>query len=172
MGISSHFPSFSLMPTPHKLFAQPSLPVEDWYFPSPYSMRLRTCFSHNPSALHSPFPLPCASRGKPRSLNTPSIPVFQNSRIAQPLFRKLSTTPTPLPTITSEAFPLFLTELRVLLSFSLISYPFPTTRRACQLYFQSQRPNLAPAPAKCISSRQILTIPVIQRTTLFSTRTK
>ncbi len=152
------------LPQPQKVFAEPSLPVEDASLPTPDSMRLRTTFSHNPSALHSPFPHPCGSRGKPGSLHHLSTPVFQNSRIAQPSFGKLRTYPTSLPSITSEAFPLFHAELRVLLSFSLISYPFPTTRRmpfACSSP-RTQKP--LPPCASTAYPRQILLFPVIQTT--------
>jgi len=93
-------------------------------------MRLCPRFSHKRATLHSPFPAPCGSRGKHRSPQLQTLPLFQDSRIPQPQFRNPRTTPTPPITITSDGFPLFLQQLRVLLSFLLISYPFPTTRRA------------------------------------------
>ena len=93
-------------------------------------MRLCPRFSHKRATLHSPFPAPCGSRGKHRSPQLQTLPLFQDSRIAQPKFRNPRTTPTPPLTTTSDGFPLFLQQLLVLLSFLLISYPFPTTRRA------------------------------------------
>jgi hypothetical protein len=46
-------------------------------------------------------------------------------RIAQLGFEKPACQSTPFPIVVSEVFPLFLPELRVLLSFLLISHPFP-----------------------------------------------
>jgi hypothetical protein len=46
-------------------------------------------------------------------------------RIAQLGFENLACLSTPCLIVVSEVFPLFLPELRVLLSFLLISHPFP-----------------------------------------------
>jgi hypothetical protein len=87
---------------------------------------LHTCSA----ALHRPNLHTCGSRGKNGRQQQGHLPLIQNCRNAQLSFRKLRTCPSPLLQSTSDTFPLFLTELRVLLSFSLFFYPFPTTRRA------------------------------------------
>ncbi len=79
--------------------------------------------------------------------------LFLNSSIPQPRFRKPVTPPTSSPTITSEGFPLFHAQLRVLLAFLLISYPLSTTRRAMRPYASNLNPpphldkNAYPRPA-------------------------
>ena len=104
--------------------------MEDTLFPTPCPMRSRPHFSHRPSAFHNPFQPTCGSRGKHRT-PYPHFNLFiQNSRYPQPRFGKLRTSPTPPQTTTSEAFPLFLHERLVLLSFLLLFLPFSSTRRA------------------------------------------
>ena len=60
-----------------------------------------------------------------RALPPHRKPVFQNSSIPQRKFRKSNHLPSSHPTTISEDFPLFQPELRVLLSFLYIFYPFP-----------------------------------------------
>jgi hypothetical protein len=99
--------------------------VEDAPSANPIGWRLRTRYSHSPSALHRPFCNACGRRGKPRSSRASLSAVFLNSSIPQPGFRKSNHMPSSTPTVTSEDYPLFQPELRVLLSFLYISYPFP-----------------------------------------------
>ena len=98
---------------------------------TPCPTHLRTCFSHKPFALHSPFCASCGSRGKQGPLNTSTHPVFQFPSIPQPRFRKLTRKPTlSLPAI-SATFPLLLPERRVLLSYFFISYTFSSSPSRC-----------------------------------------
>jgi len=90
--------------------------------PTPCPTRLRTLFSHNLSAMHSPFSASCATRGKPMPSSSSPIPVFQFPSIPQPRFRKLTHLSTHSPPTTSAEFPLFLPERRVLLSYFFIPY--------------------------------------------------
>jgi hypothetical protein len=150
------------------IFLKPSLPVDDTALQSPSSMRLRPCFSHRQSALHSPFPSLCGRRGKQGPPYPPSSLLFQNSRNAQSRFRKLRTLSTHLNPTTSEAFPLFHPQLRVLLSFLLIILPFSyypshPHRLARKIHVQSPAARTSP-----LSSPN----PVIQRSPSFSTRTQ
>jgi hypothetical protein len=98
--------------------------------PNPCPTRLRTHFSHKSIALHSPFCVACGSRGKPVTANPPHNPVFQFPSIPQLRFRKLTHHSTLSLRTTSPEFPLFLPELRVLLSYFLSLIRFPITRNA------------------------------------------
>jgi hypothetical protein len=80
--------------------------------------------------LHSPFSSPCASRGKLGTSHPTHNLVFQIRSFAQPCFRKLTPYATSSPQTSSPFFPLFLRQLRVLLSFFLIFTAFLTTRRS------------------------------------------
>ena len=90
--------------------------------PSIYAALTLLC-THSQLALHMPFQRTCGSRGKAGPQQRSPLPVFQNRRIAQLRFRKLRTPPTVAFANTLRPFPLFLVELRVLLSFSLILLP-------------------------------------------------
>ncbi len=92
------------------------------------------------TALHMHFQCACGSRGKPGSAQATALPLFQNCRIAQLRFRKLRNRSTVTFADTLRSFPLFLVELRVLLSFSLILHPFITTRRALRALFNLRTP--------------------------------
>ena len=95
---------------------------------SPCSERSLAEFPHKPSAFHMAFSRPCGRRGKHGAPLARCRLVLQTSSNPQPRFRKLTCTSSPYLAKTSSEFPLFLRELRVLLSFiSLIllfsSYP-------------------------------------------------
>jgi hypothetical protein len=104
-----------------------ALPVHSPSPPAPCPTRLRTLFSHKSTALHSPFPAPSANSGKPGSHHLFLCLLIQNSSIPQPQFRKLTHPSTPSQQSSSPKYPLFLPERRVLLSISLISYPFSSS---------------------------------------------
>ena len=91
--------------------------------------RLRTRFSHKMSCLHKPVSASCGSRGKHGPVSPARSRVFQIPSFAQLCFRKPEPSASLSDKTTSSFFPLFLGELRVLLSFSLFFYPFPRTRR-------------------------------------------
>jgi hypothetical protein len=112
--------------------------VEDWPPESPCPVRRWTRFSHKLSAFHRVFRGICGRRGKQGQCDSREWPVLKKPRIAQTGFRKLDSQPTPYPPISSEAFPLFLGELRVLLSFLLIYSPISSYPVA--LWGQARRP--------------------------------
>jgi len=114
---------------------------------SPCLTHLRTCFSHKPFALHSPFYISCGSRGKQGLLNSSTHPVFQFPSIPQPRFRNLNRLPTLSLPVISATFPLFLPERRVLLSFSLSLIRFPLTRCTAHVHLQTCH-SPAPNPQK------------------------
>jgi hypothetical protein len=99
--------------------------VEDQSSANPMPQRLETHFSHRSPALHRAFFAACVKSGKLGSESGSARTVFQNSSIPQPGFRKPTPSPSSSSTTTSEVYPLFLRELRVLLSFLLFFYPFP-----------------------------------------------
>ncbi len=99
--------------------------VEDKPSANRILQRLRTHFSHRSSALHRLFFVACGKSGKPGSLSGSASIFFQNSSIPQPRFRKPTPRSSSTSTTTSEVYPLFQPELRVLLSFLLFFYPFP-----------------------------------------------
>ena len=106
---------------------QKASPVHTPSSPAPCPARIRTRFSHKSSALHSPFRIPSVNRGKQGSLAPSPRLLIQNSSIPQPQFRKLTHPSTPSQQSSSPKYPLFLPERRVLLSISLISYPFSSS---------------------------------------------
>jgi hypothetical protein len=96
--------------------------------------------------------------------NLPFKRDFQNSRIAQPRFRKPASPSSSSPTIISEEFPLFLTELRLLLSFLLFLYRF-SHHPSHHAHLHSQAPQCSHSPcAKLRFSIPAPSIPGIQRT--------
>jgi hypothetical protein len=99
--------------------------VEDQSPANPIPQRLGTHYSHKTSALHRLFLTACGRGGKPGSSRATPSTVFQNSSNPQPGFRKSNRCPSSTLTITSEEYPLFRPELRLLLSFLYILYPFP-----------------------------------------------
>jgi len=113
----------SFRPRPNKL--DPALPVQPTAAQNPWPTRLWTRFSHNDPTLHRGLQAPCGRRGKLGSLSTAFRPLIQSSSIAQPCFRKPAIPSNPYASISSEGFPLFLPQLRVLLAFLLSTYPFP-----------------------------------------------
>jgi len=118
------------------------------------------------TALHMQFQCACGSRGKPGSALASALPLFQNRRIAQPGFRKLRNSSTVTFTDTLRSFPLFLVELRVLLSFSLILHPFITTRRALCAHLKHRKPPASSRQRTAAGSteRQERNILIFQRT--------
>jgi hypothetical protein len=85
-------------------------------------------FPHTPAPFHSHFQRLCGRGGKSGAPLTLRRQVFKSSSIPQPGFRKPTPTSTSCTSWTSSEYPLFLPELRLLLSFiSLIlifsSYP-------------------------------------------------
>jgi hypothetical protein len=94
-----------------------------------------TLFSHKPSSFHRGFGRPCGTGGKYGTGRRPQRPDFQNSSIAQPRFRKLGTCSTPYRSISSEGFPLFLPQLRVILYFllSLLLFSYYPSRLTATL---------------------------------------
>ena len=117
----------------------------------------RTRFSHKSSSLHSLFSLPCASRGKLGTSHPTHNLVFQIRSFAQPRFRKLTPMATSSAQTTSPFFPLFLVQLRVLLSFFLIITAFLTTRRFALLISQTRHriPRPLHPPRTFRSARQL-----------------
>jgi hypothetical protein len=97
--------------------------VEDVGTATPCPARRWTRFSQNASAFHRGSGGACGRRGKQGSVGTHAKPVFQYSSIAQPGFRKLARKSSRFTATASEGFPLFLPQLRGLLSCSLLSPP-------------------------------------------------
>jgi hypothetical protein len=172
--------SINLVIPTHPSASQKTLPVHTPSPPAPCPMRLRTRFSHKSSALHRPFLVPSGNLGKLGS-HLPSLtPLIQNSSIPQPQFRKLSHPSTPSQQSSSPKYPLFLPERRVLLSISLITYPFssfpsrfnrhseflgpPLSQRSDFLRLGRVEPNLDP-PCKAQTAQESREAPP------FSTRT-
>ena len=88
-------------------------------------------FHINRPPLHRPFERASGRRGKLGHRCCPPRQVFQKCRITQLGFEKLACLSTPCLVVVSHVFPLFLRELRVLLSFLLISHPFPRNPSHC-----------------------------------------
>ena len=80
-------------------------------------MRPRLGFTHMPASFAQAYLAPLWEWWEKGVLNTGYPPLFQNYRYAQVSFRKPSIPSTVLAPDTLRAFPLFLVELRVLLSF-------------------------------------------------------
>jgi len=112
-------------PRTHGKYASHTRPVQPRVAQTPCPTRLWTRFSHKPQTLHRGFQATCGRRGKLGPSCQPIRPVIQTSSNPQPRFRKPVTPSTPFPSIPSEGFPLFLPQLRGLLSFLLSIYPFP-----------------------------------------------
>src|ERR1035438_10176384 len=94
--------------------------VEDAGAPSPCPARRRTSFSHKASAIHRGSDAACGRRGKRGYIIARVNQVFQSSSNAQPQFGKLALPSSGFAAISSEGFPLFLPQLRGLLSCSLL----------------------------------------------------
>ena len=107
-------------------------------FRTPCFTRIGTSFSHNPAAIHRPFRPPVGvvgnqgrrQRSPDRFSKTPEFHIRDFRKLAHPLNLILHNH--------FGMFPTFPTELRVLLSFPLISYPFPTPVAPLQ---PSNKPN-------------------------------
>jgi hypothetical protein len=112
-------------------------------------MRPRTCFAHIRNCFTHAFSMPLWESWETRSVLISALPLFQNRRIAQPRFRKLCSSSTVAFRDTLLPFPLFLVELRVLLSFSLILHPFITIRRVLRAQLKLRKP---PAPSRQCST--------------------
>jgi hypothetical protein len=105
--------------------------------------------------------LPCGNGGKPTPIHPSLIPFFQFSSFAQRSFRKPYPSPTRSLQAISPDFPLFLSQLRVLLSFFFISLPFSS-------HPSLRTPSFAKLPLLCQPKIQIPLITLrIQRTTPF-----
>jgi hypothetical protein len=94
--------------------------VEDRAAGTPSQSRRWAIFSHKGSGLHRGFWLSCGMRGKHGQGEWKLKPDFQNSSIAQPGFRKQVQELNSVGSVVSDGFPLFRTQLRGLLSFSII----------------------------------------------------
>jgi hypothetical protein len=94
--------------------------VEDRAAGTPYQSRRWAMFSHKGSGLHRGFGLSCGIRGKHGQGEGKLKPDFQNSSIAQLGFRKQVQELNSVGSVASDGFPLFPTQLRGLLSFSII----------------------------------------------------
>ncbi len=123
---------------------------------------------HNLHTFHRPSRRPCGSHGKIGLLLTLRVPVIQISSSPQPRFRKLAPVSTPLPNAISPQFPLFLSELRVLLVFLYLSLYLSTTLPPpCTLHHPHRAPRPAPIATQAAfpTGYSLWAIPVIQRTT-------
>jgi hypothetical protein len=100
------------------------LAVEDQTIRSSSLTRHWPHFSHKPSALHSSFCHPCGRSGKQAYSAALVRRDLQNSSLPQEGFGKPRSLTTSSAAVALHRFPLFQPELRVLLSFLLISYTF------------------------------------------------
>jgi len=107
--------------SPSYTYSIPSLTVEEPLTANHSTTTALPQLPHNPHTFHRPWRPPCGSHGKTGLLHTLRVPVIQISSSPQLRFRKLSPVSTPLPNTISPQFPLFLSELRVLLVFLYLS---------------------------------------------------
>ena len=117
-------------------------PVHTRSSPTPDSMRLRKRFPHRSSGFHIPIRRASGKRGKTGTRNTSRDLNLQISRFTPPGFGKLTPEETSSIQNTSAVFPLFLPQLRVLLSFLLIfhCFSFPVALPAPSAEFHPQHP--------------------------------
>ena len=112
--------SFSSCENRHVEDVEVPAAVEDRCAGTPCQSQRWMIFSHKGSGLHRGFWLSCGMRGKHGQGEWKLKPDFQNSSIAQPGFRKQVQELNSVGSVVSDGFPLFRTQLRGLLSFSII----------------------------------------------------